>query len=155
MNFKDKKEPVTKLIFNLELGFSNEDKQQLNKLILTYFRKRTVANSKIENIAGGLLWVYSRINFLFQDDETWSQKNIAKLLELKPKAISRKASDIMDSMNIDYFDSRFARKEISEKDPRNNYFMTKEGFIVTKEDIEEIMVKRIGSDKTSHLEVTK
>ncbi len=39
MNFKDKKEPVTKLIFDLNLRFLNEDKKQLNKLISTYWLK--------------------------------------------------------------------------------------------------------------------
>ena len=144
MNFKDKKKPVMKLIFGCNLNFTDEDKQQLQKLIDTYFRKKTgVANSKIENIAGGLLWVYSRINFLFQNDERWSQKNLSVLLNLKSKTISRMASQMMDSLRIDYFDSRFARKVVAEKDPRNNYFMTKEGFIVTKDDIETMMFQRI------------
>ena len=144
MNFKDKKEPVMKLIFGCNLNFTDEDKQQLQKLIDTYFRKKTgVANSKIENIAGGLLWVYSRINFLFQNDERWSQKNLSVLLNLKSKTISRMASQMMDSLRIDYFDSRFAREEVAEKDPRNNFFMTKEGFIVTKDDIKEMMFQRM------------
>ena len=144
MNFKDKKEPVMKLIFELNLNFIEEDKEQLQKLIDTYFRKRNgVSNSKIENIAGGLLWVYSRINFLFQDDVNWSQKNLGVLLNLKSKTISRTASQMMDSLRIDYFDSRFARKEVAEKNPRNNFFMTKEGFIVTKNDIETMMIQRM------------
>ena len=64
MNFKEKKDPVTKLIFGLGLRFTSEDKERIGKLIESYFRKRTnISNASIENIAGGIVWVYSRINF--------------------------------------------------------------------------------------------
>jgi hypothetical protein len=155
MNFKEKKEPVTELMLGCNLNFTDEDKQQLHKLIDTYFRKRTgVANSKIENIAGGLLWVYSRINFLFENDGSWSQKNLGDLLGIKSKTISRMASQMMDSLRIDCFDSRFAREEVAEKDPRNNLFMTKEGFIVTKDDIKEMMLQRMKDKFGDILEIS-
>ncbi|MEA3514191.1 MAG: DUF6398 domain-containing protein [Nanoarchaeota archaeon] len=144
MNFKEKKDPVKELIFGLDLKFTSEDKEQIERLIESYFRKRTnIVNSNVENLAGGLLWVYSRINFLFQDDESWSQQNIAGILNIKPKTISNTASRMMDSLRIDYFDKRFARKEVSEEDPRNNFVMTKEGLILHKNDIKELIVNRM------------
>jgi len=60
-----KKELITNIIFKIDLGYIDEDKEKLKKLITSYCRKKTgISNSKIENISGGLLWVYSRINFL-------------------------------------------------------------------------------------------
>lgn len=139
MEFKDKKELVFKQIFGLNLTFTSEDKEQIAKLIETYFRKRTnIANSTIENIAGGLLWVYSRINFLFQDNKLWSQQSIAGMLGIKPKTISSTASKIMNALKIDCFDERFARKNVAEQNPLNNFFMTKLGFILHKDDIKKI-----------------
>ena len=56
MDFKEKKEPVTQLVFNINLRFTEEDKIQLTKLIDSYFRKRAnVVNSSIENLSGALL----------------------------------------------------------------------------------------------------
>src|SRR3989344_595276 len=141
MSFKDKKVFITELVFRLNLEFTSEDKEQIAKLIKSYFRKRTnIINSSIENLAGGLLWVYSRINFLFQDNESWSQQRIAGMLGIKPKTVSNIANKIMDALRIDCFDQRFARKEIAEKDPRNDFFMTKSGFILHKDDIKNIII---------------
>jgi len=140
MIFKEKKESVTKLIFSLDLDFTDEDEKQISKLIDSYFRKRTnFVNSSIENIAGGLLWVYSRINFLFENNYSWSQKNIAGMLGIKPKTVSNIASRIMDSLRISLFDERFARREIAENSPFNNFFMTSSGFILHKDQIEELI----------------
>lgn len=140
---KETKKEVEKILFNLELSYNNEDKKNLQNLINSYFRNRNIPNSKIEFIIGGLLWVYSRINFLFENDINWSQKEIAKKLNIESKSISRTASYIMKLMNIDYFDKRFARKEISKKDPRNNFIMTKEGFIVDKNFIEDKLLENM------------
>lgn len=141
--FKEKKEPVMKLIFESDLQFTDEDKKQLTNLTESYFRKRTrIVNSNIENMAGGLLWVYSRINFLFEHNDPWSQKNIAKLFGIRPKTVSSTASKIMDALRIDYFDERFARKEIAEKNPLNDFFMTQSGFILNKNDIKDLLNKQ-------------
>jgi len=147
MNFKDKKVPVTELLFGLNLELTSEDKKQIAKLIESYFRKRiNITNSSIENIAGGLLWIYSRINFLFQDDESWSQQSIAARLGIKPKTVSNIASKMMDALRIDYFDERFARKKVAEKDIRNNYIMTKSGFILHKDKVREMLIERMIKD---------
>ena len=152
MNFKEKKEPVIGTIFGLDLYLTVEDKELLQKLIDSYFRKKKIfVNSDIKNIAGGLLWVYSRINFLFQYDNQWSQKSIAEKIGIKQKTISRTASSMMDSLNINYFDRRFAREEVAEKDPRNNFFMLQSGFILCKENVKEILHQRI-DDKSAKLD---
>jgi hypothetical protein len=140
---KDKKESVEKLIFSLRLNLTSEDKIQLQKMINSYYRKKHIMNSKTENIAGGLLWVYSRINFLFETDADWSQKEIAHALDLEPKSISRTASAMMTSLKIDLFDTRFARKEVVDKDFRNDLFITKEGFIMHKNDVANILLKQM------------
>lgn len=46
----------------------------------------------------------------------------------------------MNALRIDYFDSRFARKEVADKDPRNNFFMTNEGFIVDKRSVKKMII---------------
>lgn len=134
---KEKKEKVEKIIFSLNLIYTDEDKTNIQKLIDSYFRKKNIPDSRNENIAGGLLWIYSKINFLAENDTNWSQKEIAKKLEVKPKAISRMSSSLMEKLKINLFDDRFAKKEIIDKNPLNNFFMTKEGFIVDKKFIEE------------------
>lgn len=132
------------IVFKLNLRMTDEDKEQVTKLTEAYFRKRAnYTNSSIENLAGALLWVYSRINFLFNDDEDWSQKNLANTLSVKSKTISNISSKIIDSLNIDMFDSRFARKEVADSDPRNDFFMLPSGFIAHKNDIVRMMEKRI------------
>ena len=47
MNFKDKKVPVTELVFGLNLEFTLEDKEQIVKLIECYFRKKTTKTCPI------------------------------------------------------------------------------------------------------------
>ncbi|MGM0497515.1 MAG: DUF6398 domain-containing protein [Bacteroidota bacterium] len=142
--FVEKKEKVEEIIFKLDLSMNNEDKKNIQKLIDSYFRKKKLfVNSKVEFIAGGILWVYSRINFLFQNDNEWSQKEIARKLDIKSMSISRTSSTMMDHLNIDVFDKRFVRNEIVEKDPRNNFFMTKEGFIVDKKFIEKKLLENM------------
>ncbi len=124
------------LAFNLGLVFSLEDKEKFTKLVESYFRKRTdIINSDINNLCGGLLWAYSRINFLFENNKNWSQQNIAQLLEIKPKTISNITSKIMHALKINCFDDRFARKEISDNNPIKQFVMTESGFIVHKDDI--------------------
>ena len=148
MDFKEKKGHAENLIFNLKLNLTPEDKIQLKKLIDSYFRKRTnITNSGIENIAGGLLWIYSRINFLFQYDEKWSQQSIAAKLGIKPKTVSNIASKMMDTLKIDYFDERFARKDVAEKDPRNDFIMTKSGFILHKDYVKEMIINGVVTEE--------
>lgn len=95
------------------------------------------------------MWVYSRINFLFQYDDSWSQKNLASLLGIKSKTISSTASKIMDSLRIDYFDGRFARKEVAESNPLNKFIMTKEEFIVDKEMVKEQIINTMFKENLS------
>ena len=55
MNFKEKKDLVLSSVFELNLYFTSEDKEQITKLIETYFRKRTnIVNSDINNLCGGV-----------------------------------------------------------------------------------------------------
>jgi hypothetical protein len=133
---QEKTEQVKKLIFDLNLSYTDEDKIIIQKLINSYFRKKNISNSKNEYLAGGLLWVYSRINYLFENDTNWSQKEIAKKLGIESKSISRMSSILMNKLKINLFDDRFTRKEIMDQNPLNDFFMTKDGFIVDKKHIE-------------------
>ena len=86
------------------------------------------------------MWFYSRINFLSQDYDHWTQKKLADSLVITAKTISRTASSMMDALKRYYFDSRYARKDVAEKDPRNKFFMTKNGFIVDRETVKEQII---------------
>lgn len=152
--FVEKKEKVEEIIFKLDLSMNDEDKKNVQKLIDSYFRKKKLfVNSKVEFIAGGILWIYSRINFLFENDNEWSQKEIARKLDIKSKSVSRTSSTMMNHLNIDVFDKRFAKEEIVEKDPRNNFFMTKEGFIVDKEFIEKKLLENMSEKFGDSVEI--
>ncbi|MFT4309090.1 MAG: DUF6398 domain-containing protein [Candidatus Woesearchaeota archaeon] len=143
-DFKEKRDKVKEIVFGLSLSYTDEDKENIEKLIDAYFRLRKhYTNSKTEFIAGGLLWVYSTINYLAQNDKEWSQKGLADKMGIKPKSISRTSSHIMSSLKIDYFDKRFARKEVIEQDFRNDYFMTSDGFILHKDDIAQILLEQM------------
>ena len=147
MNFKEKKDLVLNLAFNLNLGFILADREKFTKLVESYFRKRTnIVNSDINNLCGGLLWVYSRINFLFENNKDWSQQNIAELLGIRAKTISNIAGKIMFGLKINVFDDRFARKEISDNNPMNKYVMTESGFIIHKDDLDKIISKKFNGD---------
>jgi len=139
MNLKEKKDAVLEIILKLELNFTSEDKDKITKLIETYFRKRTnIINSDINNLCGGLLWTYAKINFLFENNKSWSQQNIGEILGVRPKTISNISSKIMDSLKINIFDERFARKEISDQNPLKQFVMTESGFIVHKDDLDKM-----------------
>jgi hypothetical protein len=148
MNFKEKKDAVLNIVLKLELNFTSEDKEKITKLIETYFRKRmNIINSDINNLCGGLLWTYARINFLFEKDKSWSQQSIAQLLNVKQKTISNITSKIMDSLKINFCDERFVRKEISDQNPLKQFVMTESGFIVHKSDLDGLYEEFVDEDK--------
>ena len=106
-------------------------------MIDAYYRKRTgITESGDEITAAAFLWQYSKMNFLWEHDEPWKQQNISRLLNVKPKTVSNKSSEISKALKIDFFDGRFCRKEISDKDPFNQFAMTPQGFIISKNTIE-------------------
>lgn len=132
----EKKDAVLQLLLEQEsvLNYSEEDKMQLKKLTITYFRKRTmVTNSNIQITAAAILWQYSKLNFLFENNGIWSQKNIAKLFDVRPKSVSSKSTEISKALKINYFDERFCRKEISDRNPFKKFAMTPSRFIVFQE----------------------
>ncbi len=127
---------VLSLIFEKDkfLHFTEEDKALLKKLSTAYVRKRTgIVVSKPEITAAALLWLYSKTNFLWENDEIWKQQNIAQLFILKQKTIGNKTSEIAKALKIDVFDLRFCRKEVSDQNPLNNFVMLPSGFIVSKD----------------------
>ena len=134
----DKKETITNTIFGINLNYTEEDREKLNELISSYCRKQVgVSNSKIENISGGLLWVYSKVNFLWEEDNSWSRGSIAEKLGVKSKTIGNKATEIMKALGIGCFDARFARKNVADENPFNKFGMTSEGFMVLREEWDE------------------
>ncbi len=65
------------------------------------------------------------------------------MLGIKPKTVSNTASRIMDSLKSGCFDARFARNEVAENNPINDFFMTKSGFILHKDDIAQILLQKM------------
>lgn len=127
-------ENLENIIFGIELDYTEEDREKLKKLISSYCGKRVgVSNSKIENISGGLLWVYSKVNFLWEGDDSWSRGSIAEKLGVKSKTIGNKAAEIMKALGIGCFDERFARKNVADRNPFNKFEMRSDGFIVMRE----------------------
>lgn len=118
------------------LHFTEEDKVLLTKLTQAYFRKRMgISNSKPEVTAAAILWVHSKINFLWEHHENWKQQPLAQLFSVKPKTIGNKASEIIKALKIDIFDERFCRKEVADENPFKQFVMLPSGLIVTKDQL--------------------
>ena len=139
-NSQQQKDSIIKIIDRLsdELGLSAEDKKIIKVLVDAYFRKRKgVTKSNDEITAAAFLWQYSKINFLWENDKSWMKKNIANALNVSPSTIGNKASEISKALKIDFFDERFCRKEVSDKNPLKQFAMTPQGFIIRKEPFDE------------------
>ena len=125
-------------IFNLsdeklkELSHTPEDSRLLYKLVESYCRrKKGISNTrKVNTTAASLLWVYSRINFLSENDKKWSRQSLAELFEASSKTVGDKASEIMKALKINYWDDRFAREEVAENSPYLKYGVSPQGFII-------------------------
>lgn len=126
---------VLKLILNKkhELNYTEEDEKKITKLWEKYYKK-IKPNSSKEVLAGAVLWLYSKLNSLWENDKTWSQKSLAAILKAKQKTISDKTREISMYLKIRNWDNRFCRKDVAESNPLNNYVILPEsGFISTRE----------------------
>ena len=71
-----------------------------------------------------------RVNFLSENDKKWSRQSLAELFEASSKTVGDKASEIMRALKINYWDDRFARKEVAENSPYLRYGVSPQGFII-------------------------
>ena len=135
MEKQERKDSIIKIIDGLgnRLNFTAEDKRTIRVMVDAFFRKRTgITNSDDSITAAAFLWQYSKINFLWENDVSWKQQNISHLLNAKPKTVSNKSAEISKALKINFFDERFCRKEVSDKNPFKQFAMTPQGFIISK-----------------------
>lgn len=136
MQNKQKHQEVLELIEEKlkKLDHNEEDKKLINKLIDAYFRKRTrVSNSKIKITATAILWTYSKMNYLWENNQSWTRQSLADLFNAKAKTTGDKASEISKTLKIRLWDDRFCRKEVAEGNPMKDLVMTISGAIAPKD----------------------
>jgi len=84
-------------------------------------RKRTIVYGNVYNFGAAVLWVYARINFLWESEgKKWQQKELASMCNVSKSTLGQKVSKLIDSLKTYPLDQRFARKEMVEKDPLAN-----------------------------------
>lgn len=143
MNKNQKCEEVINLFENKlkELNPNKEDKKLIFKLVYTYYRKKKgVSNSASDVMAASFLWLYSKMNFLWESDKDWMQMNIASLFGIRSKTISNKSAEISKALKIQLWDDRFCKKKVLEHDPFKKFAMTAEGMIIPKDMAQENLI---------------
>lgn len=148
---QDKKIIINATINNKisSLSHSDEDILLINNLINSYYRKRTgILNSAPETMATAFLWVYSKSNFLWEDNKKWSLQQLAELTGANPKTSGDVASKIMKSLKIGLWDRRFCRQDVMKDNPFDKFVMTKSGFIVPRDMLEQLPQNYKKQDKT-------
>ncbi|MFH1440191.1 MAG: DUF6398 domain-containing protein [Candidatus Woesearchaeota archaeon] len=117
------------------LSYTDEDNKLIVKLWDKYWKKRKGnLKSSSEVLAAAVLWQYSSNNFLWEYDKTWSQKSLAELFQVNPKTIGENSRQIKKLLKIDYFDDRFCRKDVADKNPFKEMAVLPSGFILSKDD---------------------
>jgi tetratricopeptide (TPR) repeat protein len=137
---KKKQDEIFKLIDSKlsSLNCSVEDTHLIKKLAETYFRKRTgVSSSQPKTTAGGILWAYSKVNFLWEGNHKWSRQGLADLFGASAKTVGDKAAEIHRALKIQLWDERFAREDVANRSPFKNMVVTPSGMIVPKNMIPE------------------
>lgn len=105
-------------LFLKKLPHNNEDEEKINKIWRFYERKRKFKKCHPEVMAGAILWAYARINFLWEHEgKKWMQKNISDVCGISAKVLGRAASALMDELDMEILDARFARQELADKNP--------------------------------------
>ena len=123
------------------LSYTEEDEKLIEKLWKTYCRKRKgLTRTPVETWAASILWLYSKMNFLWENDRKWTQKALASIFNTRQKTISSKCTEITSLLKIKQWDERFCRKSIAESDPLYNFVMTASGAITSREDAIQNMI---------------
>lgn len=120
-----------------KLPHTEEDIERVKKIINFYSRKRNILPGSVNSFISAVLWVYAKINFLWElEGELWQQKNLAKICDVSASTLGAKATKIMKDLKIDMMDQRFARQEMVEKNPLAQLCVDpKTGMILKKEDV--------------------
>lgn len=101
-----------------KLPHTPEDEEKLKKLWQAYGRKRRAPAGNVHSVAAALLWVYARVNFLWDvQSKEWQQQHIAEIAGVSKSTLGQKAMAIIKSMKIEPMDLRYARQDIAEKNP--------------------------------------
>ena len=107
-----------------ELTFDEEDDKLIKKLWKSYFKKRKgISRTSSDVWVASVLWLYSRLNFLWEYDKEWTQKSLGEMFQVRPKTIGDKCREITNLLKIKDWDDRFCRKEIAEKNPFKSMVM--------------------------------
>jgi tetratricopeptide (TPR) repeat protein len=131
----DKHRQVLELILrNRELlKFTGEDEKLVAKLWAAYWKKRKgEIRLSPEALAAALLWQYSSMNHLWENDKNWTLTNIAAIYDQKPKTTGNNYSQIRKLLKIELWDDRFCRKDFADSNPFKEMAMLQTGFITTK-----------------------
>ncbi len=131
---------VKEILFSQKntLKFTEEDEKLVLKLWDAYWKKKKGdLRGDPSVLAASVLWRYSSDNYLWEYDKNWTQKKLAELLNVRGKTIGNNASEIMKILKINYFDDRFCRKSVAEKNPMKNMAVLPSGFILPREMAEE------------------
>ena len=66
----------------------------------------------------------------------WSRLNIADLVGSKPKLVGNKTAEISRALKIGYFDKRFCRKEVADRNSFKRFKMTSIGLFIPNDENE-------------------
>ena len=130
-----KYDSITCLLFGkTELEFTDEDKQNITRLLDAYWKKRKgEIRTNSETLAAAILWQYSKLNGLWEEDKLWSQQGLASLYDVRPKTIGANATEITRLLKIANWDDRFCRREIADTDPLKNMVVLANGMITSRD----------------------
>ena len=114
------------------------------KMIDKMSRKRYVPflSGRKETWAAAIVYSIGQINFLFDSSfkpfiegaEICSHFNVSR------STVTNKAKQIRDMFNMGYFDDEFSTERSIESNPMNNFVMLKNGLIVTKDQLKDIIL---------------
>lgn len=101
-----------------QLPYTPEDMEKIGKILRFYGRKKTIVfGRQPQALAAGIIYIYSRINFLGSTEKEWTQKNIARLCGVSESTVATKAKAVMKALKMELLDVRFARQSMAEKNP--------------------------------------
>lgn len=82
--------------------------------------------------AAGVLCALGTINFLFDKSTVpyLSRQDLADCCGVKQSTASEKSRLIREMFKMSYFDSRFSTRRMRERNPMNNFMITRNGFIL-------------------------
>jgi hypothetical protein len=116
------------------LSFDEEDAKLIEKLWKGYYKKQKgIYRSKPEILGASVMWLYSKINFLWENDKRWSKNSLSKLFKAKSSTVGNKASEMHKRLSIRLWDERFCKKEVANTNPLKKLVITQHGLILPRD----------------------